>query len=96
MAIYFDLVVAYDIDDNRQRKEVYEQLRDLGLTPIQKSVFWGRVLPAEERAVRDCLRASIAAPNRAIVLKGSFAQQLRDHSCGYDHCAWETPSHVCI
>lgn len=96
MLTYFDVLVAYDIQNNRHRNEVFEQLRDLGLTPVQKSVFWGRILPAEERAVLSYLRSAVVPPDRAIVLKGNFLDQLRSASCGYPGHTWETPSHVCL
>jgi CRISPR-associated protein Cas2 len=91
-----DIIVAYDIDDNKQRKDVFEQLRDLGLHPVQKSVFWGRVLPAEHRAIIAYLSQTIAQPNKALVLHGSFNEQLTRHACGYPAHAWQDPDHVCV
>lgn len=53
MAMYTNYLVCYDIEDNKVRKKFYEKLKDLGLVPIQKSVFMGYLKPPEFVAVQD-------------------------------------------
>ena len=36
---YTQVVISYDIADNKKRLKFYEVLKDFGLLPIQKSVF---------------------------------------------------------
>ncbi|MCT7468282.1 CRISPR-associated endonuclease Cas2 [Aliarcobacter cryaerophilus] len=40
MAIFYEVLVSYDIEDNKNRKKLFEVLKDMGLNSIQKSVFW--------------------------------------------------------
>lgn len=47
-----EVLVCYDVEDNRRRRLLGEALLDIGLIRIQKSVFWGLLRPADERAVK--------------------------------------------
>ena len=47
MAIFYEVLVSYDIEDNKNRKKLFEELKDMGLNSIQKSVFWGELKIAE-------------------------------------------------
>ncbi len=48
---YTQIIIAYDIADNKKRVKFYESLKDYGLKPIQKSVFWGYILPSERKSI---------------------------------------------
>ena len=48
---YTQVIIAYDIADNKKRIKFYETLKDFGLLPIQKSVFWGYILPSERKSI---------------------------------------------
>lgn len=48
-SLYVRYLVCYDIADNKKRKRFSDQLKDLGLIPIQKSVFYGDLRPPEVR-----------------------------------------------
>ena len=96
MKLFYDVIVCYDINDNKKRKEVFEKLRDLGLSPIQKSVFWGKILPAEQNAINYYLESQIQSPNKAILIKGSFTEQLQKNSYGYKYKDWELKTHECV
>jgi len=39
MSIYVKYLVCYDITDGRIRKKFSDSLKDLGLVPLQESVF---------------------------------------------------------
>ena len=39
-AAYVRYLVCYDIVDNKKRKKFADFLKDLGLIPLQKSVFY--------------------------------------------------------
>jgi len=49
--MYSQIIVSYDIENNKNRNKLYEELKDIGLMPIQKSVFWGYVLVSEKRVI---------------------------------------------
>lgn len=48
---YVKYLVCYDIPSDKKRKKFADALKDLGLTLIQKSVFYGDLKPAESRAL---------------------------------------------
>lgn len=48
-AAYVRYLVCYDIVDNKKRKKFADFLKDLGLIPLQKSVFYGDLKPPEAR-----------------------------------------------
>lgn len=50
---YTRYLVCYDIADNRKRKKFSDALKDLGLIPIQKSVFYGDLKPPESRLLGE-------------------------------------------
>lgn len=50
---YTRYLVCYDIADNRKRKKYADALKDLGLIPIQKSVFYGDLKPPESRLLSE-------------------------------------------
>ena len=52
---YREVLVAYDVEDNKTRTRMFNQLKDIGLISIQKSVMWGRLLPAEIKLVQRLL-----------------------------------------
>jgi len=54
--MYSQVIVSYDIEDNKNRKKLFDELKDIGLIPIQKSVFWGYVLVSEKRVIRKLFK----------------------------------------
>ena len=47
MGLYTRYLVCYDIECNKVRRKFYDELKDYGLIPIQRSVFWGQLNQAE-------------------------------------------------
>ena len=47
MGMYAKYLVCYDIVDNKRRKRFSDALKDLGMVPMQKSVFYGDLKGAE-------------------------------------------------
>lgn len=43
------VIVCYDVENTRNRTKLANALLSLGLVRVQKSVFWGTLLPAEQR-----------------------------------------------
>lgn len=54
-------LVSYDISDNRARRRMSELLRDLGLAPVQKSVYFGYLTRAELRSLARDARQHLDA-----------------------------------
>ena len=51
MSQYVKYLVYYDVTDNKSRTKFSNALKDLGLIPIQKSVFYGDLKPPEARSI---------------------------------------------
>lgn len=50
---YTQVLVVYDISNDKNRRKIYEGLKDIGLHPIQKSVFWGNIRPNNKQDILD-------------------------------------------
>ena len=53
-----DYLIAYDIEDNKNRSKVFEMLKDFGLRAVQKSVFFGELSNAEKIEIKIFLSNS--------------------------------------
>jgi CRISPR-associated protein Cas2 len=85
MKLYNEVMVCYDIEDNKIRTRLFGRLKDLGLRPIQKSVFWGHLNAAEERAVLRCFRDELdKATDRAFLVRAPLAEAAERNSFGYE------------
>ena len=51
MGMDANYLVCYDIVDNKRRKRFSDALKDLGMVPMQKSVFYGDLKGAEVSAL---------------------------------------------
>jgi len=82
--LYHEVLVSYDIEDNRQRNRLFRALKEAALRPIQKSVFWGHVNRAEERAIRRLLKEHCARGDKAFIVRAHLSAQIAQHnSVGY-------------
>ena len=59
MANFVKYLVCYDIPNNKLRHRFSEALKDFGLQPLQKSVFYGELLPAEYNAVIEFAKETL-------------------------------------
>ena len=63
MNLYSKYLVCYDIENNKTRTKFFEKMKDFGLQPIQKSVFYGFLNQAEFNSVRKLAFELLAASN---------------------------------
>lgn len=56
MAKTKEVIIAYDIENNKVRTQLFNQLKDVGMISIQKSVMWGRLLPADINLAKRILK----------------------------------------
>lgn len=83
--LYNEVLVSYDITDTKQRAKLFTKLKDMSLTAIQKSVFWGHLNKAEEAGVRRLLKTHCAKTDKAFIARVNLAEQIRRHNgIGYD------------
>jgi CRISPR-associated protein Cas2 len=83
-ATEYEVLVCYDVEDDKARRNLYDALKDIGLTPIQKSVFWGHIRPAEERAVlREFRRLLEKDTDRAFLVRSGLSAVHQRTAFGY-------------
>ena len=82
--VYNEVLAAYDVEDNRSRTRLHKELKGIGLTPIQKSVFWGHLTPAEEEATFRLFWEHLKSPeDRAFVIRAKISRQIDRRGHGY-------------
>ena len=82
--LYKEILVCYDIQDNKKRKKLYEALKDIGLNSIQKSVFWGHANEAEKKAVRrEISRYLDHRTDKAFVVDVNLRDKIQTQGFGY-------------
>ena len=83
MAIYFEVLVTYDIEDNKSRKKLFDELKDMGLISIQKSVFWGNLKMAEIKILPHLFSKYCAGHDKAFFVKAPLSKEILSNSFGY-------------
>jgi len=81
--MYSQVIVSYDIENNKQRKKLYDELKDIGLKPIQKSVFWGYLLISEKRVVRNLLQKYCKDSDRGFIVDAVLDKN-KENYIGYN------------
>lgn len=90
-----EVLVCYDISDNKVRKKVYDELKNHGLSSIQFSVFWGEVNRAEERGIQNMFQDILDKnTDRAFILKVQLLKNKNFSTFGHDEL--EIIEHACI
>jgi CRISPR-associated protein Cas2 len=75
MAKTTEVLIAYDIEDNKTRTRLFNQLKDVGMMPVQKSVMWGRLLPADIKLAKRVLASEIdPGTDRAFVMVSKLSE----------------------
>ncbi|MGR5302215.1 CRISPR-associated endonuclease Cas2 [Vibrio alfacsensis] len=75
MAKTTEVLIAYDIEDNKTRTRLFNQLKDVGMISVQKSVMWGRLLPADIRLAKRILASEIESEtDKAFVLVSKLSE----------------------
>lgn len=83
--MFYQIIVAYDIEDTKKRTKLFETLKDFGLISIQKSVMWGYINYAEEKAIREEFKSQLGNQDKSIVLRVTNAdQQIKKYGMGYE------------
>lgn len=83
--LYNEVVVSYDVADTKQRTKLFNKLKDISLTSIQKSVFWGYLNKAEEDSVKRLLKTHCAKTDKAFIARVKLSEQIQqNNSVGYE------------
>lgn len=82
--LHNEVIVAYDIEDSKNRTKLFKKLKDISLKPIQKSVFWGHLNKAEEDTVQRLLKTYCKKTDSAFIARVKLSEQVnQDNSVGY-------------
>lgn len=97
MKLYNEVIVCYDVEDNRTRGRIFERLKDIGLRPIQKSVFWGHVNSAEERAILRLFREELNRDtDMAFLVRADLGATVERNGFGYASETFALASHATL
>lgn len=75
MAKTTEVLIAYDIEDNKTRTRLFNHLKDVGMISVQKSVMWGRLLPADIKLAKRILDNEIESEtDKAFVMVSKLSE----------------------
>ena len=66
-SIRSEFLISYDIEENKKRTKLFQILRNYGLFPIQKSVFWGFLTKAEYNAIARHVKDSLGSSDKCLI-----------------------------
>jgi len=82
--MYLEVLVCYDIANNKRRNKLVKELKDMGLQNIQESVFWGRILNPELKAIKKVFEELLKKDeDKAFILRCELSKQIKYQSFGY-------------
>lgn len=84
MALFYEVLVSYDIEDNKNRKKLFDELKDMGLVSIQKSVFWGHLKVAEIKMIPHLFDKYCSDNDKAFFVKANLSKEILKNSFGYE------------
>jgi CRISPR-associated protein Cas2 len=89
--MYTQVIVSSDISDTKNRNKLTQELKDLGLVSIQKSVMWGYILASERRVIRGLFKKYCDIEvDKAFIVNVTLDKSL-DDSFGYDKDDFKHP-----
>ncbi|BFU78815.1 hypothetical protein ALC152_20300 [Arcobacter sp. 15-2] len=89
--MYSQIIVSYDISDTKNRTKFFEELKNVGLISIQKSVFWGYVLVSEKRIIKELFKKYCDIKiDKAFMSNVSLDKDMKN-SFGYDEDDFKHP-----
>jgi len=89
--MYSQIIVSYDISDTKNRTKFFEELKNVGLVSIQKSVFWGYVLVSEKRIIKELFKKYCDIKiDKAFMSNVSLDKDMKN-SFGYDEEDFKHP-----
>jgi len=90
-----EYLVCYDISQSKNRNKLHDELLDLGLKAVQKSVFWGFLSRSEYKAALGYMKRRVQAKDgdRGFLLrcdakkctKGSLIGHTEDEFLDWPH-----------
>lgn len=87
-----EVLVCYDVSNDKTRKKLRNRLKDLGLEPVQLSVMWGFISMAEERAVRQTFQEMLKkGEDKAFLARSNLVGRGPEVVFGYEKEEFSEP-----
>ena len=84
MALFYEVLISYDIEDNKNRKKLFDALKDMSLVSIQKSVFWGHLKVAEIKMLPHIFKKYCGENDKAFFVRANLSKEILKNSFGYN------------
>jgi CRISPR-associated protein Cas2 len=94
--MYTQVIVSYDIANTKNRNKFFDELKDLGLAPIQKSVFWGYIMASEKRIIKELFKKYCEIETDKAFMVNAVLDKDLDDSFGYDEEDFAHPESFAI
>ena len=91
MSQYAKYLICYDVESDRKRRKLFDSLKDIGLVPIQKSVFYGDLKPPEFRDMKKNVAALLDEGDRCLWIQCTLPVDLVRTCPGYEHFSYIEP-----
>lgn len=90
---YSKYLICYDIEDDKTRTKFFDKMKDFGLIPIQKSVFYGDLNNAEATSVkRIAFELLDCTADKCLFVKCNLQpEQIRQQCLGYSEFVYVEP-----
>ncbi|CAA6815593.1 MAG: CRISPR-associated endoribonuclease Cas2 [uncultured Campylobacterales bacterium] len=90
--MYTQIIVSYDISNTKNRNKFFEELKDIGLKSIQKSVMWGYILPSEKRIIKNIFKKYCEIKTDKVFIVNATLDKDLSNSFGYDEDDFKHPN----
>lgn len=87
-----EYLIGYDVEDNRIRTRIFNELGKHGLKSVQQSVFWGYLNLAEVEAIKRYLHANLEQTDKVFITHTNFNGRGQSYVIGHqeeDFRDWE-------
>lgn len=92
MGIYSKYLICYDIEQDKTRKKFFEGMKDLGLVPIQQSVFYGDLTYSEFTALKRLAKDMLdAKTDKCLWLRCTLEVNEVKKFIGYNNFSYSEP-----
>jgi CRISPR-associated protein Cas2 len=83
MSVFSEIIVCYDIENDKHRRIFAGKLKNFGLTRIQRSVFWGFVTKAEKASILKLFKSELDESDKAFIVDSQLSKTFERNSFNY-------------
>ncbi len=79
-----EYLISYDVEDNKIRKKIFNELEKIGMRSVQKSVFWGFLTKAELTSVHRFIKQNLSKDDKTLITHTNFNGTGHSFLIGHD------------